>query len=219
MKLKAIETIRHQLSVAIRIDDHFTIAPSPIEVEVTLGNDAPAVKSSAGGTRHPDGTYRFVGLAPGVVDVTVEVPDDTVFTWTPTTAIALPLADARAPVVIELWPSPKAAAPAGALAVRGRLEAPIASPVAPGQEVQFEAVSGFPPRNRKTRIDADREFLFLLFGPMALTADHLVQIDVTVPGRTVASVDVVQGGVTTHFPGSTFDAPPGGEIRAVINLS
>lgn len=219
MKLKAIETIRHRLSVAISVDDHFMIAPTNTEVVVRLSNDAPAVKTSTGGTRHPDGTYRFIDLAPGLVDVRVEVPDETAFTWTTTTSVALPLADPRVPVVIELWPSPKAASPAGALAVRGRLEAPIASPVAPGQEVQLEALSGFPPRNRRTRIDADREFLFPLFGPMSLTADHKVQIDVTVPGRTVASIDVVDGDVTTNFPGTTFDAPPGGEIRAVINLS
>jgi hypothetical protein len=215
-QLEAIEIVRHQLSVAVRVDDHFTGEPVGRELEVTLSTEESGVKAASGSLRHPDGTYRFVDLANGPPDIPVTAPDAIAFTWTPTTAIAIPLADPRVPVVIEVWPSPKARAPAGALAIRGRLEA---AAVAAGQEVRMEVVSGFPPRNKRTRIDADREFLFLVMGPMEQTSDHKVQIDVTIPGRTVTSIDVTDGSGTTTFAGSTFDAPPGGEIRAVIKLS
>jgi hypothetical protein len=216
---KAIEVARHRLSVAVRVDDHFTGAPVREELGVALSTQEPAIAASSGSLRHPDGTYRFIDLGSGARDVTVTVPDGAGFTWSPTTAIVLPLADPRVPVVIELWPSPKATAPPGALAVRGRLDAPIASPVAPGQEVHMEVVSGFPPRNKRTRIDADREFLFLVVGPTELTSKYRVQVKVTTPGRTIASIDITDGDGTTAFTGNTFDVPPGGEIRAVIKLS
>jgi hypothetical protein len=214
--LKAVEIARHQLSVAVRLDDHFTGEPVKAELQVSLSTREAGVKAASGSLRHADGTYRFLDLANGPRDVKVTVPDNTAFTWTPVTPITIPLADARVPVVIEVWPSPKARAPSGVLAVRGHLEA---ASVASNQEVQMEVVSGFPPRNKRTRIDSDREFLFLVMGPMEQTTDHKIQIDVTVPGRTIASIDITDGSGTTTFPGSTFDAPPGGEIRAVIKLS
>jgi hypothetical protein len=214
--LKAIEILRHQLSVAVRVDDHFTGEPVPAELGIALSTQENGVRATDGSLRHSDGTYRFADVANGPRNITVTVPDNLGFTWTPVTAIAIPLADPRVPVVIELWPSPKARAPSGTLAIRGRLQAAI---VAAGQEVDMEVVSGFPPRNKRTRIDGDREFLFLVMGPMEQTSDHKVQIDVTVPGRTITSIDITDGSGTNTFLGSTFDAPPGGEIRAVIKLS
>jgi len=106
--LKAVEIARHQLSVAVRLDDHFTGEPVKAELQVSLSTREAGVKAASGSLRHADGTYRFLDLANGPRDVKVTVPDNTAFTWTPVTPITIPLADARVPVVIEVWPSPKA---------------------------------------------------------------------------------------------------------------
>jgi hypothetical protein len=225
--LIAVETIRHQLALAVRVDDHFAIAPAPRELRVTIDSQESSIRTIDDvGTRHDDGTYRFVApVTAGPRQITV-AGDDT-FTWTPTTPVVLPLVNPRVPVVIETWPTANARVPAGTLAIRGRMIPDgAAPPVAPGQEVRIEAFGITTPRNRRTRGDATGEFLFLVLGQVLLTAGfppadkrQKVRLAITAPGRTVASIDVFEGATVTTFPGSPFAVLPGRESRVLIKLS
>lgn len=212
----AVESVRQRLSLAVRVDDHFTGEPWPRAVEVTLDSGEPAVPTvDLSGARHADGTYRFVRVRPGARQITVRVPGGAAFPWTASTAVTLPLAPAQltTPVVVELWPAPSAALPAGTLAIRGRLVTAAA-----GQEVRMEVV-GVAPRNRRTRCDASGEFVFVIVGPVELTSDQRVELAVTVPGRTLASIQILDGGTNPVFAGTHFTVTPGREIRARFQLT
>lgn len=222
----AIETIRHQLALAVRVDDHFAIAPSPRELGVALDSqEPPRRRSDDTGTRHADGTYRFIAPVKAG-NRTVTVTGDDVFTWNATTPVVIPRPDPRVPLVIETWPTANARVPAGTLAIRGRLVPAIAAPpIATGQEVRIEAVGINAPRNRRTRCDEHGEFLFVVLGPMELTAGlpvadkrPKVQLAVTCPGRVVTSVDVFEGATSVPF-GSPFAVLPGRESRVLFTLS
>lgn len=226
--MKAIETVRHGLALAVRVDDHFTMAPARSEYSVTIdSHEPPAPRSDNGGVRHADGTYRWLTpVKAGARQVTVT--GDAVFTWTATTSVVLPLPDPKTPVVIEVWPAPNAVAAVGSLALRGQVvPRPAAAPVALGQEIRIEAVGISTLRNRKSRCDANGEFLFVVHGPTELTnapaADKRakVRLSVTAPAplRAIDSVDVFEGGTVTTFPGSQFAVLPGRETRIRIKLS
>jgi hypothetical protein len=213
--VRAVEVIRHQLSLAVRVDDHFSGAPWPDEVAVALDTpEAPVEVAGGGRARHADGTYRFIGLAPGPRQLTVTAPGGAAFTWAASTPVVVPLADPAVPVVVEVWPSPGARIAAGTIAIRGRLVTAAA-----GQEVRMEVAGLAVPRNRRTRCDAAGEFVFVVVGSMALNADYRVALDVTVPGRTVASIQILDGDADPTFPGATFAVPPGRETRALFNLT
>jgi hypothetical protein len=74
------------------------------------------------------------------------------------------------------------------------------------------------PRNRRTRCDEAGELVFVVVGSMTLGSDYRVPIDVTVPGRTLASIQILDGDTNPIFPGATFAVPPGRETRALFNL-
>jgi len=209
-----IESVRHLLAFAVRVDDHFREAPVTEELAVELDTLEPATRNAQRtGFRHEDGTYRFLDLAAGPRQVRVTSPSGCGFTWTATTAVGVPVADPRQPVVVELWPTPRAAAPPGVIAIRGVL---MTAPT--GQEVRIEPVASSP-RNKRTRCDDRGEFLFVVAGWTELDpATGRVELSVAVPTRTVTSVDVDDGGLVTSFPGSTFSVPPGRETRARIHL-
>lgn len=214
------ELVEHSLSFAVRVDDHFSGLPATEQLAVTLDTpDVPVPTEARTGTRFPDGTYRFIGVPAGARTITVTSPSGTAFTWAPTTLVTLPLPDRRVPVVIELWPAPNAAIQAGTLVIRGKLVTATA-----GQVVQIEAQAypiapPFPPRNRRTRCDAAGEFTFVVVGTMGVTPDNFVSLVVTVPGRTVTSIDIVDGSTVTNTPGSTVLVRPGRETRALIHLA
>lgn len=218
--LRAVETTRHRLQLVVRIEDHFAMAPFAEEVRVDLDTGERGISARGSSMRHDDGTYRFHVVEPGARQITVTPADGRAFTWTATTAVAIPRPDPAVPVVIEVWPTPKAAVPAGVLAIRGRLVPQgAAPPIAPAQEVQIEAVGIGTPRNRRTRCEADGEFVFVVHGATELTTAYEVELDVTVPGRGVASIEVSDAGATTTFVGSILSARPGREVRAVIAVT
>lgn len=197
----------------MRVDDHFSGAPWPAEVAVSLDVPVPPVPvRGATGIRHPDGTYRFAGLAAGAYQLAVAAPDGTAFPWTATTAVVLPLATPTDPVVVELWPSPSARLPPGTVVVRGRLASAPA-----GQEVQIECV-GAPVRNRKTRCDAGGEFVFVVLGQIVLTSTYLVELEVVVPGRTVTTIQILDGDTDPITAGDHVSVLPGRETRLYVNL-
>ena len=212
--MRAVEVIRHQLSLVVRVDDHFSGQPWPDELEVNLDTLEKSVPTSARNTRHADGTYRFVGLAAGPRQVTVVAPNGSAFTWSASTAVALPLTNPAIPLLIEAWPSPSARVAAGTLVIRGRLVTAAA-----GQEVQMQPVGVIPPRIRRTRCDAAGEFTFVVVGPVALTAAGEVLLAVTVPGRTLTSVQIIDFDANPTTPGTQFAVPPGREVRALFNLT
>lgn len=91
MTLRAIEIVRHQLSLAVRVLDHFTGAPLDADVDVSLDTMESPTKSPDHRTRHGDGTYRFLDLEDGPRVLRVSSPMH--FTWTPTAAFTLPVFD------------------------------------------------------------------------------------------------------------------------------
>lgn len=211
--MRAVEIVRHQLSMAVRVEDHFTGEPWPSELDVALDTSEPPLDVQGGGKiRHSDGTYRFIRLTPGAKQLTVRARDGTAFTWTPSTAVALPLISPSTPVVVEMWPAPNARIAAGTIVIRGRL---VTAPA--GQEVNIEVV-GRPPRNRRTRCDANGEFAFVVVGPMELDADYELELAVTVPARVVDTIQILDGDTNPTVSGNTFAVPPGRETRALINL-
>ncbi|MEZ4399285.1 MAG: hypothetical protein R3B06_04655 [Kofleriaceae bacterium] len=212
--MRAVETLRHALSLAVRVDDHFTGAPWPGPVGVALDTAEPPVTTADGrALRHGDGTYRFVAVTPGVRTVTVTPPTGA-FAWTATAVVDLATHDRRQAVAIELWPGPQAVVPIGTTAVRGRL----VGAVAPGLEVHVEVV-GAPPRGRRTRADATGEFLFPVLGMVELTADRQIELEVTVVTRTVDAIQILDGVTNPITVGNRVKVPPGRESRARLTLS
>lgn len=214
------ELVQHALSFAVQVNDHFSGNPVADELNVTLDTpDMPIATQARTGTRFPDGTYRFIDVPVGARVITVSSADGTAFTWTPTTPVTLPLPDRRVPLVIELWPTPTATIAAGNLVIRGKLVTAAA-----GQVVQIEAQAYpttplFPPRNKRTRCDASGEFAFVVAGTMGVRPDNKVSLVCTAPGRTIISIDVVDGAAITSTPGSTLLVPPGRETRAIFHLA
>lgn len=212
--MRAAETLHHALSLAVRVDDHFSGRPWPRALTVALDSQEPPLRTADGASpRHADGTYRFVAVKPGVRTVTVTPADDS-FTWTPTATVDLATHDRRQPLVIEVWPGPHASFTPGTLVLRGRL----VGAVAPGLEVRVEVV-GAPPRNRRTRADATGEFVFPVFGMVELTADQRVELAVTVPTRTVASIQILDGDTDPVTAGSHVTVQPGRATRARLTLT
>jgi hypothetical protein len=208
-----IEGVRHRLGFAVRVDDHFAGTPvrEPLAVALDTG-EQPVRSADRAGVRHADGTYRFINLTPGPRQLVITSPTMTAFTWTASTPIAVPVADPRLPVVVEMWPTPLASAPPGVIAIRGAL---VTAPA--GQEVRIEPVDT-PPLGRRTRCDADGEFLFIVAGWTTVTVDGRIRLTVAVPGRVVTAVDLIEGSTTTNVPGAQFEVPPGRELRARIHL-
>ncbi len=214
MTVKAPETVSHKLSLAVRVDEHFSMQPWSDEVDVRLDTMEPpvALAGSPKRTRNPDGTYRWIDLAPGARAVTVVSRDGSGFTWTATTPVVLPLVNPAVPLVIEMWPTPSARISANTIVIRGRLNT-----AATGQEVRME-VDGVAPRNRFTRCDDRGEFTFVVLGPMELDTNSDVVLIVTVPGRTVDTIQIIDGDTNPTVVGNSFAVRPGRETRAHINL-
>lgn len=234
--MRAVETTPHHLLLAVRVEDHFSGAPWPSELTVDLDGRDPIARAPGGKTRHPDGTYRFLGGGTGPRQVSVTGAD--VFTWTPTTAVTVPRTTA---LVVEVWPSARAAVPTGTLAIRGKL---VGGAVA-DREVRMEIGGPTPPpppppalpvRNRRTRSDASGEFLFVVVGPTVLIKQPQpvpppppapalplvppkVRLAVTVPGRTLASIQIFDGVTNPTVAPNQFFVLPGRETRAVFNLT
>jgi hypothetical protein len=177
--------------------------------------EPPVATSDTRSKRHSDGTYRFLSVKPGPRQITVTATDGSGFTWSAATAILVPAASPATPLplVIEMWPTPAATVSAGTIAVRGRLVTAVA-----GQEVRMEVV-GAPARNRRTRCDARGEFVFVVVGMMALTADFKVELVVTVPGRVLNSIQIIDGATNPVTVGTHFSVVPGRETRARFNLT
>lgn len=212
--LAAVEVVRHRLAFAVRVDDHFTATPVARELGVTLDTGELPVPALGGTTRHGDGTYRFLDMTGGPRQLRIHDPLGHRFTWDPTTPVNVPVADRRTPLVVETWPSPAATLGPGLIGIRGRLVTAAA-----GQRVEIAPDLTTAPV-RYTRCDANGEFLFVLAGWVGIDpVTGLVPVTITVPARTVVSVDLIEGGVVTNIPGASFAVRPGGETRARFNLT
>ena len=202
------------LAFAVRVDDAFLGVPVVEELSVSLDTGESPIKApDHDGPRHADGTYRFLDLKAGPRQLTVHSPRGDAFTWTPTQAITVPVADPKQAVVVPMWPTPQAGTPPGVIALRGAL---VTAPAA--TEVHIEPVAT-PPLGKFTRCDDAGEFLFVIAGWTELDgATGMVELAASVPAHTITSVDVV-GDTTTTYPSATFFVPPGRETRVRIHLS
>jgi hypothetical protein len=213
------DTIHHVLGAAVRIDDHFLVAPIPDELDVRVDTFERPINVRGGGRRrHADGTYRFIDLAAGTHALRVTSPDDRWMMLDPPPAVVVPMGSPVRALRVEAWPTPRQDAPPGTSAVRGKLvgapDATIAQRIeidVAGQPFQVE-IDGAP-RLRFTRTSSFGEFLFLLPGHLALDGNGRVAITVRVIGHVVTGGDVVDGDQLIPFSSATFRAIPGKETH------
>ncbi|WP_437322179.1 hypothetical protein [Sorangium sp. So ce394] len=203
----------HRLAFALRVDEHFSREPLGEPVEVRLDTGEPAVDSLSGSARHSDGTYRWANLSDGLRRVTLRSASGRWVRWDPAPLdVVVPVPDQKTALVVEMWPTPLAAAPPGVSTIRGKL---VGAGVA-GLRVEIDG-TGAPPTGRWTFADAQGELMYLLpGGPWPMTAARLLDLTISIPGRTVAGVEVLPG--PTSFTGAQFAIPPQREIRARFHV-
>jgi hypothetical protein len=223
--MSAGETVHHVLGSAVRIDDHFLVAPIPDELDVRLDTFERPTKVRGGGSRrHADGTYRFVDLADGTHALRVTSPDDRWMVLDPLPALVVPMAPPIRALRVEAWPTPLQDVPRGMTAVRGKLVGAPGATIA--QRIELD-VAGQPfqveidgaPRLRFTRSSSFGEFLFLLPGHLPLDGNGQVAITVRVIGHIVSGGDVVDGDQSIPFSGATFRAIPGKETHVRLPVT
>jgi hypothetical protein len=210
----SVDTFTRTLSFALQPIDHFSRAPVPEELQISLDSREPAVRSPAGGFRHSDGSYRWINVGNGAHTAVVQSKLGHWTSWSPgPLSISLPLTDPATAIGVELWPTPRASVPAGVSAVRGKLEG--AGSVA-GLRVAIDG-TGVASLGRWTKTDADGEFLYLLpGGPWPLSAHGQLDLTAVVTGRTITST-IMLGGATTS--GARFLIPPQREVRVRFQLA
>ncbi|ATY30922.1 hypothetical protein [Sphingomonas psychrotolerans] len=220
----ATDLIAHRLSFAVCFTDHFSGTPVADELPVRLEGSLlrPAKRADGSGARQSDGSYRFIGAPGGTVRILWRDPfQRTHAGWTRFDAdpeVTLPLVDPAARIAIDLWPTATAAAPVGALGVRGKLVGPDAG----GQTVRIARQgTAF---DRMTLSDQNGEFLFLPPGRMAENASGLVPLTIEVL-RPDASPRILGGGhfvpaaAGTPFPGAGFAVVPRSISRVIFTLT
>lgn len=119
------DTWQHQLSFALRFDDHFLGGVVAEELQLNAVSAANTmilpVTAQAGGFRQPDGTYRFRDLGPGNYPIQFASLSGQWASWDPPLTVAAPLADPGLPIIRELWPTAQATVSPGLTAIRGKL--------------------------------------------------------------------------------------------------
>jgi hypothetical protein len=217
--MSADDSIRHVLGAAVRIDDHFLVAPIPDELDVRLDAfERPTTVRSGGSRRHADGTYRFIDLADGTHALRVTSPDDRWMVLDPPPAVVVPIGLPARALRVEAWPTPLQDAPPGTTAVRGKLVGAPGATIARRIEIDvagqpFQVEIDGAPRLRFTRTSSFGEFLFLLPGSLALDGNGRVEITVRVIGHAVTGGALIDGDQSIPFSGATFRAPPGHEAH------
>jgi len=208
------DTVRHALSVAVRIDDHFIAAPVEDELDVRLDSILPAAIRGGGGKRHSDGTYRFVDVADGAHQIRIAANPNWML-LEPLPSIPIPYGPVSTALVISAWPSPARAVPAGLTAVRGKL---LGTPTATiGRRIEFSV--GGSDAGHHTQTDSLGECVFLFPGDLKLDADRMVALVLRVPGLTVVGGEVVTGDSSVGFTGAAFRIVPGRETRVRFHVT
>ncbi|HSW22255.1 MAG TPA: hypothetical protein VLJ62_05775 [Burkholderiaceae bacterium] len=220
----SIETLVQQLSLAVRMVDHFSGQAVADELPLRLSGSLqrPVLRPGGGGRRQADGAYRFVNAPAGPTRLMWCEPfarGHAGWTrWADDPLFVLPLADAAALVDIDLWPTANAAASPSVTGVRGRLTGSGAA----GQTVRI-AVQG-EPFVRFTRSDDQGEFLFVPPGRMSLDAQGRVPLtlDVSAPDgtpRIVAGGSMVPASAGAAFAGADFTVLPRLISRVIFQLA
>ncbi len=213
MRIGAIhDVIAHRLACAVRPVDHFFGAPVAELLEVSLaGTDARPTRSSAGGARHADGTYRFVDLPAGTYDVAVRSPSAMWMSLAPVT-VSVPAASAI-PVDVPLWPTPEFGGVTGFTSIRAVL---TGGSVAALRVEIGSATTGF--TGHFTRSRADGELVYIV--PRAVRPTdagvHDLRVQVEGGARSVVSVSIGGG---APVAGDTFSVPAGRTSRVAIQLA
>jgi hypothetical protein len=211
----------HDLSVALRFDDHFFGQPVPETLSVTLSAPSgrwlwPLSSPTPGLLRQPDGTYRFADIADGNYPVTYTSPSGDWVSWDPAFTLALPLPNPATLIVRQLWPAPQAAVPAGATAIRGKL---VGANVV-GLQVEIGPQGG-PFDGHYNRTDSFGEFLYpiLIPAPAQSSGELRLTTRVAAGARAVASVDIIDGTTVTSTLGPDFVLVPGKASRVKFNIT
>lgn len=205
------DTLTHHLSVVVRIDDYFTGAPVADAFRVrAVQHEASPVRGRVG-HRQGDGTYRFVDLPAGPLDIEVVDPTGRWALHGAPIAITLPLADPAVPEVRSAWPTPLSRDPAGQTRVRGRLVDASANPV-PGQTVQIDVPTGAFARHAVS--DGDGEFVFAITGFVPPESDGSLLLE----ARSGTAVTRTWLGGAAPTPGGQFRIPAGRASRLVVEV-
>jgi len=214
--LTARKTVRHVLSVAIRIDDHFIGEPIGDELDVRFDTFLLPTQVRGGSRRrHEDGTYRFIDLEDGPHQLEVDSTDDRWMMLAPLPTIVAPLAQPSPPLAIEAWPTPLQSTPLGMTSVRGKLVGTPAATIARRIEFDVDTVDS----GHHTQSSSLAEFLFLFPGRLELDADNLVPLSLRVIGGGVTGGEIVDGENHTPFSGAAFRVVPGRETRVRFHVT
>ena len=219
------DTLQHRLSLTVRLVDHFSGLPLADEFPVRLAAVLvrPVLRSDGAGRRQEDGTYRFRNLAGGPARVLWREPLSRSHagwtSWDADPVIALPVAAPTVPLDIAVWPTAAAAAPQGAIGVRGKLEGPNVA------DCRVRIALNGQPFDRFTRSDAAGEFLFLPPGALPATAPGgqiplVVEVtDASGLPRVVTGGRFLPSAAGAPFAGPNFTIPPRGVPRILIQLA
>lgn len=218
------ERVAHQLSLAVRMVDHFSGQPVPDELPLRLADSLvrPVPRPGGAGRRQADGAYRFVNAPAGPARLLWRQP----FTrseggwtrWGDDPLFVLPLADPGAYLDVELWPTANAAAAPSATGVRGKLVGANAA----GQTVRI-ALQGTA-FDRFTHSNDSGEFLFLPPGRLATDANGRVPLSIAVHAangtpRVLTGSAMVPPSAGGPFAGADFTVLPRLITRAVFQLA
>jgi len=203
--------VLHRLSLAVRLDDHFTGQPVPDTLQVRLrGRPERPVPGPDGCPRRADGTYRFIGLPRGHYELSIQ---DAAGHWTlfdPALQIDVPPSDPAAAEVQDLWPTPTRPARPGETALRGRLLDSLTGQPLQGHRIEIASPGG--PWTRHSITDADGEVLYPFLAVVVPQSDERLHLEVRVDGgaRPLSATQVDRAAPT---PGPLFAIDPGRETR------
>ena len=103
-----LETVRHTLGIAIRVEHHFLGIPIPDEMNVRVDTDVlPGVVKGRTTRLHSDGTYRFIDLEDGPHTVEIAARDDQWMVLEAVPVVVTPVGQPTVPLVVHAWPSPQ----------------------------------------------------------------------------------------------------------------
>jgi hypothetical protein len=211
---RPLTTLARRASFAVLPRDHFGGLPIPVALDVRLDPDHAPTAALAGGSRHADGTYRWVDVPDGSYVVTVSDPGGRWRFDAPAATVVVPLADPADPVEVDGRPTPSADAPLGLTVLRARLRDAADAPLA------GLALSAGPPGGpflRTATSEDDGELLFPVVEPHAVQADGTVSLELEVEAGARPVVSVSIGGAPATA-GPVVSLTPGRTSRLLVEV-
>jgi len=225
------DSFEHLLTFALRWDDHFlstalTAVPlvrTPVTEELQVNALStknrlilPIQSSVPGFFRQDDGTYRFRDLKDGHYPIQVVSLTGLWTSWDPPLVVNAPLAVKTTPIIRDLWPTPQAPVPSGMTAIRGQLRGTGVA------HLKLQVVPKGTAITATTKYNFSDSFGEVLY-PFPIRVkpelDGRIKLTATVAGRTISSINVLDGSDPTTQPAAPdFLISPGRATRVKFNV-